>query len=121
GTRDDLVAGGPERDGCRDRLRAAHLPQVCLVALRLALAWGLDGAGRHELAVPAEGGEELLEQRRLAEADVDEVEATGLRPRRMADDRDERLDRLRQVRTADVLARRRQPEDQEDEDTTGTH
>ena len=77
--RRDLLAERAERDGRRDLLRRPHLGGVHLILLRGRGPGRDDLVGRVEVGAGVEAAEQLLEQRRLADDHVDEVDAAAVR------------------------------------------
>ena len=101
----DLLAERPQRDGRGDLLRRPHLGRVHLILLRGGDAGRDDLVLRVEVGARVEAAEQLLEQRRLADDHVDEVDAAAARRVVAARDLDERRDRMGLVGQEDVVAR----------------
>ena len=110
----DLEPQLAQSDGCGDLLRAIHLAQVLAASLLEVRAGRHDRLRRDELgAVGPERGHQLLEQRRLAQDHVDEVDPARVIVRLRSLDRHLVRERLGAVRQDQVAARREEPRDRE--------
>ena len=113
--RPDAVSGSPERNRGGDLLRPCHLSLVSGDALRVADARREQRRLRDELRALVDPRPEPLDERRLPDEDVHEVDAAAALLVSALDSH-ERIDRVGAVGEEDVGVRRDQPEREGDDD-----
>ena len=112
---DDLLPRRAQSDGGSDLLRALHVLQVDSAALLVVDPGRVDRGRRIEVGALVEAAEQALEERRLADDDVDVVDAAVGRVV-AAGHRDVRRDGVGRVGQEHVLARRDEEQAEHDRD-----